>query len=88
MENVANGCYLWGTLTVDYTVAALPQPEFVPFVSWDPDTERGEIEAFLSFWWWLTEMRSTAAVTGVRSPLRTSTPNRCSSTRGAPAWAR
>jgi predicted RecB family nuclease len=65
MENVADGCYLWGTLTTGDTGVGRAQSEFVPFVSWDPDTESGEIEAFLSFWEWLQAIRSYADGAGL-----------------------
>ena len=31
------------------------------FVSWDPDTAAGEIDAFLAFWKWFSELRIEAA---------------------------
>ena len=35
--------------------------DYVPSVSWNPDTAVGEIEAFHDFWQWLTELRNEAA---------------------------
>ncbi len=61
MENVAAGCYLWGTLFNERDASGAVGSEYVPFVSWDPDTARGEIEAFLAFWEWLTDLRREAA---------------------------
>jgi predicted RecB family nuclease len=64
MENVAGGCYLWGTLLNERGPTGVVGSEFVPFVSWNPDTARGEIEAFLAFWEWLTDLRNEAAKRG------------------------
>jgi len=61
MENVNEGCYLWGTLLNERDASGLVASTYVPFVSWNPDTARGEIEAFLAFWEWFTELRSEAA---------------------------
>jgi predicted RecB family nuclease len=65
MENVAAGCYLWGTLLVSHAAAVPPQREFMPFVSWDPDTKSAEVEAFLNFWEWFTGIRSHADEAGL-----------------------
>ncbi len=64
MENVAGGCYLWGTLLNERDPSGGVRSEYVPFVSWNPDTARGEIDAFLAFWEWLTDLRREAAKRG------------------------
>ena len=56
MESVNQGCYLWGTL-LNVRGDAGPEPStFVPFVSWNPDICAGEVEAFLAFWEWFSEL--------------------------------
>ncbi len=64
MENVAEGCYLWGTLLNERDASGAVESRYVPFVSWNPVTARGEIEAFLAFWEWLTDLRREAAKRG------------------------
>jgi len=64
MENVNEGCYLWGTLLNERGASGSVASAFVPFVSWNPDTALGEIEAFLTFWEWFTELRSEAVRRG------------------------
>jgi hypothetical protein len=39
--------------------------EFIRFVSWDPDLEVAEIEAFLRFGQWLTELQTHTGATGL-----------------------
>jgi predicted RecB family nuclease len=64
MENVSEGCYLWGTLLNVHDATGTATSTFRPFVSWDPDTAVGEIEAFFGFWEWLSELQSQAARSG------------------------
>ena len=61
MENVADGCYLWGALLNVRETSGAVTSEYMAFVSWNPDTAAGEIDAFLAFWEWFTELRSEAA---------------------------
>jgi predicted RecB family nuclease len=63
MENTNDGCYLWGALVTDRR-GALAMTRYVPFASWDPDIERGELEAFTAFWTWLSEERARAQTGG------------------------
>jgi predicted RecB family nuclease len=65
MESVNEGCYLWGTLlnVVDTSSGAVTS-EYRPFVSWNPDIAAGEIDAFLGFWEWFTELRKEATRKG------------------------
>ena len=65
MENVSEGCYLWGTLLNERDATGTEASEFVPFASWNPDTAVGELEAFLAFWEWLTALRTEATRRGV-----------------------
>ncbi len=62
MENVNDGCYLWGALLNVRDRSGAVATEYLPFVSWNPDTAAGEIDAFLSFWEWFTELRTEAAM--------------------------
>jgi predicted RecB family nuclease len=64
MENVNEGCYLWGTLLSVRDPSGAVATEYQPFFSWDPDPAAGEIEAFRAFWEWFTELRSAAARRG------------------------
>jgi predicted RecB family nuclease len=64
MESVNEGCYLWGTLLNVRAAAGPESATFIPFASWNPDIEAGEIEAFLGFWEWFSELRRGAARRG------------------------
>jgi predicted RecB family nuclease len=64
MENVAGGCYLWGTLLNARDASGAVGSKYVPFVSWNPVTGRGEIDAFLAFWEWLKDLRREAVKRG------------------------
>jgi predicted RecB family nuclease len=63
MENINDGCYLWGALVTDRREAA-PEARYVAFSSWDPDIEAGELVAFEDFWSWLTGERAKAEAEG------------------------
>ncbi len=63
MENINDGCYLWGALVVDRRESE-PMARYVPFVSWDPDIEAGEVVAFKEFWSWFTGERAKAVAEG------------------------
>ena len=65
MESVNEGCYLWGTLLNVRGTAGPESSTFVPFVSWNPDIGVGELESFLGFWEWFTELRREAGRRGV-----------------------
>ncbi len=65
MENVNGGCYLWGTLLNVRGAAGSEPSRFVPFLSWDPDTGVGELEAFLGFWEWFSDLRTESARRGI-----------------------
>ena len=63
MENTNEGCYLWGALVTDRRGAA-PTVRYMPFVTWDPDIEAGELIAFKDFWSWFRDLRAQAADEG------------------------
>jgi predicted RecB family nuclease len=64
MENVEQGTYLWGVLLTERRPGGPPAVEYLPFVSWDPETSTGELDAFERFWGWLRGQRAAAAVSG------------------------
>ena len=61
MENVEQGTYLWGVLLTERSPGGPPAVEYLPFVSWDPETSTGELDAFERFWGWLRSQRAAAA---------------------------
>ena len=65
MESVNEGCYLWGTLLNVRGEAGPESSTFVPFASWNADICVGELEAFLAFWEWFSELRREAERRGV-----------------------
>jgi predicted RecB family nuclease len=64
MENVNEGVYLWGALINDRTKPEI-NPEYVPFVSWEPINDEVELEVFLAMWNWLTAQRDQANENGL-----------------------
>ncbi len=65
MESVNEGCYLWGTLLNIRCAAGPESTTFAPFASWEPDIGVGELEAFLGFWEWFSDLRREAVRRGV-----------------------
>jgi predicted RecB family nuclease len=63
MENISDGCYLWGALVTDRRGAA-PSTRYFSFSAWDPDVARGELEAFGEFWSWFTAERARVHAEG------------------------
>jgi predicted RecB family nuclease len=61
---VNDGCYLWGALLTVRGTSGTGTSEYSSFVSWNPDIAVGEIDVFLAFWGWFTELRSEAARRG------------------------
>ena len=59
----AEGC-ICGVLSITERYLQRPTVEYLPFVSWDPATEVGELDAFTRFWTWLSAQRSGAASAG------------------------
>jgi predicted RecB family nuclease len=57
MENVEDGCYMWGTWTADRTGAGLVDERYRAFVTWEPLGSEAEIENFRAFWTWLIEIQ-------------------------------
>jgi predicted RecB family nuclease len=64
MENVNEGVYLWGALINDRTKPEA-DPEYIPFVSWEPINDEEELEVFLAMWTWLTTQRDEAKDNGL-----------------------
>ena len=67
MESTNEGCYLWGALLTIRDGSDGVLSEYKSFFSWNPDIAAGEIDAFLDFWEWFTELRNEADRTGGRS---------------------
>jgi predicted RecB family nuclease len=63
MENTNDGCYLWGALVTDRR-GEVPTVRYMPFVTWDPDIEAGELIAFKDFWSWFSDLRAEASGDG------------------------
>ncbi len=63
MENTLDGCYLWGALITDLRDPA-STARYESFATWNLDLESGEVEAFMTFWAWLTEIRIAAESSG------------------------
>jgi predicted RecB family nuclease len=63
MENVADGCYLWGALITDWR-APKPTPTYRPFAYWGDDLALGETLAFTDFWTWMKDERRAAKKAG------------------------
>ncbi|MBD8506978.1 TM0106 family RecB-like putative nuclease [Hoyosella sp. G463] len=56
-----HGAYLWGTLLTERD----SEPQYRPFVTWDPLPTREEGRNFAEFWEWLTSIRRDAAQRGL-----------------------
>ena len=64
MENANEGVYLWGALINNRTKPGT-DPEYIPFVSWEPINDEVELEVFLAMWNWLTAQRDHAQENGL-----------------------
>ena len=64
MEGVEDGTYLWGALLTERDVDDVASVAYLPFVSWDPSTATGELDAFAGFWQWLRHRQSAATRAG------------------------
>jgi hypothetical protein len=62
MENVEEGCYLWGALVSRADGTA--EPEYHAFVTWEPVTLETEVANSLRFWRWLRELRVATVEAG------------------------
>lgn len=60
MENTDDGCYLWGALVSDRSSAGVTDPQYEPFMTWEPMTLDAETANSLRFWQWLIELRRQA----------------------------
>lgn len=59
MENVEEGCYLWGAL-----ITADGRSRYHSFVTWDPMDDQTETANTTRFWAWLTSARDQAHAAG------------------------
>jgi predicted RecB family nuclease len=64
MENVDEGCYMWGVLISDRRTMIGELTEYRSFVSWETPTENAELDAFARFWDWLTNLRQASELEG------------------------
>ena len=64
MENVEDGCYMWGCLVTDRSGADLALPGYRAFVTWEPMTPDVETANSLAFWRWLMDLRTVTHATG------------------------
>ena len=64
MENVEDGCYLWGCLVTDRSGADLVLPGYRAFVTWEPMTPDVETANSLAFWRWLMDLRTVTHAAG------------------------
>lgn len=59
MENIEEGCYLWGALLAEGGRAA-----YHSFVTWEPMTDQAETRNTGEFWRWLMDVRAAAHAAG------------------------
>ena len=64
MENVQDGCYLWGCLVTDRSDTNLLPAGYRAFVTWEQMTPEVEAENSLRFWQWLTNARDAVHIAG------------------------
>jgi predicted RecB family nuclease len=60
MENIWEGCYLWGALVTDRSGRDIAPSGYRAFTTWDPMTLEVEVENSLVFWRWLMQLRTVA----------------------------
>jgi predicted RecB family nuclease len=60
MENVEEGCYMWGCLVTDRSSAELVSPGYRAFVTWEQMSPAVEMANSLAFWRWLMDVRAAA----------------------------
>jgi predicted RecB family nuclease len=65
MENIEEGCYLWGCYVTDHSGRKVVQSGYQPFVTWAPMTPEVEKENSGAFWVWLMGLRNTAHESGL-----------------------
>jgi predicted RecB family nuclease len=65
MESTNDGVYLWGVLVTDRTGTGLVKSGYLPFVTFDPIDSAGEVEVFVRFWKWMTDLMAQGAAAGV-----------------------
>ncbi len=62
MESTELGAYLWGALVSQTTS---PDPEYLPFVTWEPMSADEEPANALVFWRWLMGLRNATLAAGL-----------------------
>ena len=62
MESTELGAYLWGALV---THRSAPDPEYIPFVTWEPMSADREPANALVFWLWLMGVRTATLAAGL-----------------------
>lgn len=65
MENVEDGCYLWGTYASDRAGTGLVEEGYRAFVTWEPLDGAAEVSNFLAFWTWLSGVRRAVEERGL-----------------------
>ncbi|HEV3311151.1 MAG TPA: hypothetical protein VG815_11610, partial [Chloroflexota bacterium] len=65
MENIWEGCYLWGAWVTDRSGSNIVPSGYRAFTTWDPMTPEVEAENSLAFWRWLMRLRADAYDAGL-----------------------
>lgn len=65
MENVEDGCYLWGTYASDRAGTGLVEAGYRAFVTWERLGSDAEVDNFRAFWTWLTDLRAATEARGL-----------------------
>jgi predicted RecB family nuclease len=65
MENVEDGCYLWGTFATDRAGTGLVEEGYRAFVTWEPLGRGAEVANFAAFWTWLAGVREAVEARGL-----------------------
>ncbi len=65
MENVEDGCYLWGTYATDRGGTGLAKEGYRAFVTWEPLEEDAGVENFRAFWTWFIGVRDAVEARGL-----------------------
>ena len=65
MENIEEGCYLWGCHITDRSGRKVVKSGYQPFVTWALMTPEAEEENSGAFWAWLMGLRTTAHESGL-----------------------
>jgi predicted RecB family nuclease len=65
MENVEDGCYLWGAFVTQRRGDAITAAGYHTFATWEPVTPESETENSRRFWQWLSDLRAAAQAQGL-----------------------